>query len=76
MHLPNQAAPVSRSHRGTSACSTPAVSLRASAPTNTCACNGDCLYNKPEVYRNDCIEGFYPECDCGTYNSSCSCVPI
>ncbi|HZW53809.1 MAG TPA: hypothetical protein VFF00_07230 [Candidatus Elarobacter sp.] len=55
---------------------TPALlgGVRVSTP-NTCACKGDQTYNKCSVSENNCDPGYYPNCDCGNYNSSCTCKP-
>ena len=46
-----------------------------SAPPNSCNCSGDSTYNKCQMSSNNCDPGYYPVCDCGSYNSSCTCKP-
>lgn len=72
MHLPTQAAPVARGHR-TSTYSTEGILPQGSG---TCTCSGDKTYNKCSLDNDECTAGFYPVCNCGDYNSSCSCEPI
>ena len=42
---------------------------------NTCGCSGDQTYNKCGVTSNNCSPGYYPECNEGPYNCSCTCKP-
>jgi len=73
VYLPPQAPPVMRGARGGQRPASGGITPQAD---NSCACKGDQTYNKCYMTDNNCLPGFYPVCDCGSYNSSCTCMPV
>lgn len=73
VHMPPQAPPVKRAGRGGGQ---RAPSGGITPQGNSCNCKGDQTYNKCQMSDNNCDPGFYPVCDCGAYNSSCTCTPV